>query len=176
MTLGMLIVPACIVRTMSSPTSPSVMETLAQLGLALPPAPKPVASYIPCVRSGNLLFVSGQLPFRDGALLAKGVVPSVVSLEVAQECARQCVLNGLAVVAGACGGSLDGVVQIVRLGVFVASDGDFVDQPKVANGASDLLQKIFGEAGRHARAAVGTNALPLGACVEVEMTVEVAPR
>lgn len=151
------------------------METLAQLGLALPPAPKPVASYVPFVLTGNLLIVSGQLPFKDGALIAKGCVPSAVGIDLAQECARQCVLNGLAVVAGACGGSLDKVVRVVRLGVFVASDNDFIEQPKVANGASDLLQKIFGEAGRHARAAVGTNALPLGACVEVEMMVEIAP-
>jgi len=105
-------------------------------------------------------------------LIATGKVPSVVSIELAQECARQCVLNGLAVVAGECGGSLDQVARIVRLGVFVSCDDGFSDQPKVANGASDFLQQIFGEAGRHARAAIGTNALPLNACVEVEMMVE----
>ncbi len=148
------------------------MEMLAKLGLALPVPPKPVASYVPSVRTGNLLIVSGQLPFRDGKLIATGKVPSVVSVEVAQECARQCVLNGLAVVAAESGGSLAHVSRIVRLGVFVACDDGFSDQPKVANGASDLLQQIFGEAGRHARAAVGTNALPLNACVEVEMMVE----
>lgn len=147
-------------------------EMLATLGLILPLAPKPVASYIPAVRTGNLLIISGQLPFRDGTLIATGLVPSRVSLEVAQECARQCVLNGLAVAASHCGGTLDGISRVVRLGVFVACDGGFSDQPKVANGASDLLQKIFGEAGRHARAAVGTNALPLDACVEVEMMLE----
>ncbi len=151
-----------------------IVETLASLGLAIPEAPKPVASYIPSVRTGNLLFVSGQLPFRDGALLATGRVGADVSLEQAQTCARQCVLNGLAVVRGACGGSLDPVVRIVRLGVFVACVEGFGDQPKVANGASDLLQQLFGEAGRHARAAVGTNSLPLNACVEVEMLVELA--
>jgi enamine deaminase RidA (YjgF/YER057c/UK114 family) len=148
-------------------------QALAALGLVLPPAPKPVASYIPCVRSGNLIFVSGQLPMRDGALIATGSCPSPVSIEVAQECARQCVLNGLAVVADALGGSLDRVERIIRLGVFVNSVDGFTEQPKVANGASELLQQVFGERGRHARAAVGTNALPLGACVEVEMTVEV---
>ena len=160
---------------MSNSHDQRVTETLALLGLAIPAAPKPVASYIPCVRTGNLLFVSGQLPFRDGALIATGRVGDAVTLEVAQSCAQQCVLNGLAVVRGACGGSLDQVVRIVRLGVFVASVEGFGDQPKVANGASDLLQRLFGESGRHARAAVGTNALPLNACVEVEMLVELAP-
>lgn len=148
-------------------------EALADLGLALPAAPKPVASYVPSVQTGNLLIVSGQLPFRDGKLIATGKVPSAVSLETAQECARQCILNALAVVAGE-SKSLGQVARIVRLGVFVACDDGFADQPKVANGASDLLQQIFGEAGRHARAAVGTNALPLNACVEIEMMVELA--
>jgi len=151
----------------SSPTA-----ALANLGLVLPPVPKPVASYVPCVRTGNLLIISGQLPFRDGTLLATGLVPDPVSVERSQEAARQCVLNGLAVVAGECGGSLDRVARIVRLGVFVASCHGFTEQPKVANGASDLLQQIFGESGRHARVAVGTNALPLGASVEIEMMVE----
>ncbi|MFM7480671.1 MAG: RidA family protein [Planctomycetota bacterium] len=152
--------------------SVSPMAALANLGLVLPPAPKPVASYVPCVRTGNLLIISGQLPFRDGTLLATGLVPDPVSVERSQEAARQCVLNGLAVVAGECGGTLDRVARIVRLGVFVASCHGFTEQPKVANGASDLLQQIFGESGRHARAAVGTNALPLGASVEIEMMVE----
>lgn len=149
------------------------MAALKALGITLPPAPKPVAAYIPFVRSGSLIFVSGQLPMRDGALLATGQCPSPVPMEKAQEAARQCVLNGLAVVADALGGSLDRVERIVRLGVFVSSADGFTEQPKVANGASELLQQVFGERGRHARAAVGVNALPLGACVEVEMTVEV---
>lgn len=151
----------------------SPAAALSALGLTLPAAPKPVASYIPFVRSGNLIFVSGQLPMRDGALIATGSCPTEVPLERAQECARQCVLNGLAVVADALGGSLDRVERVVRLGVFVNSVDGYTEQPKVANGASELLQQIFGERGRHARAAVGVNALPLGACVEVEMTVEV---
>lgn len=149
------------------------MAALKALGITLPPAPKPVAAYIPFVRSGSLIFVSGQLPMRDGALLATGQCPGQVPMEKAQEAARQCVLNGLAVVADALGGSLDRVERIVRLGVFVSSTDGFTEQPKVANGASELLQQVFGERGRHARAAVGVNALPLGACVEVEMTVEV---
>ena len=151
----------------------TTQERLTDLGLTLPGAPKPVAAYVPSVRTGNLLYVSGQLPFRDGQLLATGPVPSAVSIEQAQEAARQCVLNALAVLAEAVGGDLDRVRRIVRLGVFVASDPTFTDQPKVANGASELLQDIFGDLGRHARAAVGSVALPLGASVEVEMIAEI---
>ena len=148
-------------------------QRLADLGLTLPDAPKPLAAYVPSVRAGNLVFVSGQLPFRDGNLIATGPVPSAISIEQAQEAARQCVLNALAVLAEAIGGDLDRVRRIVRLGVFVASDPTFTDQPQVANGASELLQDIFGDLGRHARAAVGSVALPLGATVEVEMIAEV---
>lgn len=151
---------------------PTPESRLVELGLTLPSPPKPVAAYIPCRRTGSLVFVSGQVPFKDGALLAKGAVPSAVSIEHAQACARQCVLNGLAHLRVEIG-SLDRVRQIVRLGVFVCSEAGFFDQPKVANGASELLAEIFGEAGRHARAAVGSIALPLGAPVEVEMVVEV---
>lgn len=143
------------------------------MGLILPAAPKPVASYVPSVRSGPLIFVSGQLPFRDGSLIATGPVPSATALEEAKAAAKQCVLNGLAVLSGELGGDLDRVRRIVRLGVFVCSDPGFAEQPKVANGASDLLQEIFGERGRHARAAVGSIALPLGASVEVELLAEV---
>lgn len=146
---------------------------LSQLGLSLPQAPKPVASYIPAVRTGNLIFISGQLPFRDGKLLSTGPVPSAVSVEAAQEAARQCILNGLAVLGDQIGGDFSRVVRVVRVGAFVCSDTGFTDQPKVANGGSELLQALFGESGRHARAAVGTNALPLGASVEIELLVEV---
>ena len=149
-------------------------QRLADLGLTLPDAPNPLAAYVPSVRAGNLVFVSGQLPFRDGQLIATGPVPSRVSIEQAQEAARQCVLNALAVLAEAVQGDLDRVRRIVRLGVFVASDPTFTDQPQVANGASELLQDIFGDIGRHARAAVGSVALPLGATVEVELIAEVA--
>lgn len=148
-------------------------QQLAALGLTLPPAPKPVASYIPAVRTGNLVFVSGQLPFRDGQLMSTGPVPSACSVEAAQAAARQCVLNGLAVVGDQIGGDFSRVVRIVRVGAFVQSDDGFTEQPKVANGGSELLQQLFGESGRHARAAVGTNALPLGASVEIELLVEV---
>jgi enamine deaminase RidA (YjgF/YER057c/UK114 family) len=152
---------------------PDIHQRLQTLGITLPAAPKPVAAYVPWVRTGNLVFVSGQIPFLDGKLVCTGPVPSQVSLENARQAARQCALNGLAIVMDALGGNLNRVRRIVRLGVFVCSDAGFVDQPKVANGASELLQDIFGEAGRHARAAVGSVALPLGATVEVEMVVEI---
>ena len=151
----------------------SISTRLHELGITLPAAPKPVAAYVPYVRTGNLIVVSGQVPFADGTLMATGPVPSVVSLDDAQAAARQCVLNGLAVVADALDGDLDRVTRIVRLGIFVYSDPDFTDQPKVGNGASELVVEIFGEAGRHARAAVGSVALPLGSTVEIEMMVEV---
>lgn len=151
--------------------SESPTQRLAALGLSLPPAPKPVAAYIPSCRVGNLVFVSGQLPMKDG-VLSKGVIPSQVSVEEGAAAARQAALNGLAVLAEAAGG-LDKVRRIVRVGVFVCSDAGFTEQPKVANGASEFMQEVFGEAGRHARAAVGTNALPLDATVEVEVLVEV---
>lgn len=145
---------------------------MAALGLSLPAPAAPVAAYIPTRRAGNLLYVSGQIPIREGALLAKGTVPSQVDLETARVCAVQCTLNALAAVRAAVG-SLDNVRQVVRVGCFVACDSGFGDQPKVANAASELLQQIFGEAGRHARAAVGTNALPLNVPVEVEFLFEI---
>lgn len=151
----------------------TVAERLSALGLVLPPPPKPVASYVPSVRSGSLVFVSGQLPFKDGALLATGPVPGTTSVDAARKAAEQCVLNALSVLAAELGGDLDRVRRIVRVGAFVCSDVGFTEQPKVANGASDLLQQIFGERGRHARAAVGSIALPLGASVEVELCAEV---
>ena len=148
-------------------------QQLSALGLTLPPAPKPVAAYVPAVRSGNLVYISGQLPMKDGQLMATGPVPSKCSFEAAQAAARQCVLNGLAVLGDQIGGDFSRVVRVVRVGAFIQSDNGWTDQPKVANGGSELLQQLFGEAGRHARAAVGTNALPLGASVEIELLVEV---
>lgn len=146
-------------------------ENLAKLGLALPTPAKPVAAYVPGVRSGNLLFVSGQLPFVDGKLPKTGRVGENVTLEEAQAFARQCAVNCLAVVKAETG-DLSKVKRVVRVGAFVASVETFTQQPQVANGASELLQQVFGEAGRHARAAVGVNVLPLGAPVEVELLVE----
>lgn len=151
----------------------SIAARLQQLGITLPMPPKPVAAYVPAVRSGGLIFVSGQIPFREGKLICTGPVPSRVSIEEACAAARQCALNALAILAAEVR-DLDGIQRIVRLGVFVCSDPGFTDQPKVANGASELLVEIFGEAGRHARAAVGSVALPLGATVEVEMIAEIS--
>lgn len=151
----------------------TIEAKLANLGLSLPTPPKPVAAYIPCVRTGNLVVVSGQLPMAAGQLLATGRVPSVVDLEQAQECARQCVLNGLAILKAELDGDWSGLVKVVRVGVFVQCDDGFSEQPQVANGASQLLVDVLGDAGRHARAAVGVNALPLNAPVEVEFTFEV---
>ncbi len=151
-----------------------INNRLKDLGITLPAPPKPVAAYIPFVRTGNLFYTSGQIPLLDGKLICTGPVPSAVSIDQARAAARQCALNGLAIVAGALDGDLNRVKRIVRLGVWVCSDPGFTDQPKVGNGASELLVEIFGEAGRHARAAVGSIALPLGATVEVEMLVEIA--
>lgn len=147
-------------------------RTLAELGLELPHAAAPVAAYVPVVEAGGLLHVSGQLPFRDGALMT-GRVGDDRDLEFAQEAARRCALMIVAQVKAALGG-LDRVERIVKLGVFVNSTGDFTDQPKVANGASELMVALFGESGRHARSAVGVPALPLGAVVEVDAVVKLA--
>lgn len=157
--------------TMTPPLDPE--RRLAELGLTLPPAPRPVAAYVPAKRAGNLLYVSGQIPLRDGSLIATGVVPREVSADLARACARQCVLNGLAVAKEALG-SLSAVRQVVRVGCFIACEPGFRAQPQIANGASELLVELFGEAGRHARAAVGSIDLPLGAPVEVEFLFEVA--
>lgn len=148
--------------------------SLARLGIVLPAPTAPVAAYIPARLSGSLLYISGQIPMREGKLMATGAVPTAVSIEVARECARQCTLNGLAA-AKAVLGSLGRIRQVVRVGCFVACESGFGDQPKIANGASELLMEIFGEAGRHARAAVGTNALPLNVPVEIEFLFEVEP-
>ena len=148
------------------------IEKLKELGLTLPEAPKPVGSYLPCVRVGDLVFVSGQLPTRAGTLIVKGKVGTAVTIEQAAEGAKVAALNGLAQVAAAAGG-LDNIVRIVRIGVFVNSGPGFTDQAKVANGASDFLVAVFGDAGRHARAAVGAAELPLDAAVEIELIVQV---
>jgi enamine deaminase RidA (YjgF/YER057c/UK114 family) len=147
-------------------------QKLADLGLALPQAAAPVAAYVPVVEAGGMLHVSGQLPFRDGQVVT-GRLGAGVSLEEGQEAARLCGLMLVAQIKAAVG-DLGRVRRIVKLGVFVNSAPDFTDQPKVANGASELMVALFGEAGRHARAAVGVAALPLGAAVEVDAVVEVA--
>lgn len=146
---------------------------LSDLGITLPEPPAPVAAYVPWVRSGNQVFVSGQLPFQDGELVHQGPVPSQVSTEDASAAARLCAINGLAVLNSAVDGDLSRVRRVLRLGVFVQSDDQFDGQPAIANGASSLMVDIFGDSGRHARAAVGVNALPLNTPVEVEFLFEV---
>ncbi len=155
---------------MSAATTPE--QRLAELGLTVPEVPKPVASYVPALRSGNHVFTSGQLPMRDGALMTVGKVGGEVSAEQAVECARQCALNALAAVASLVG-DLSAIRRIVKVVVYVASTPDFTGQPGVANGASELLGNAFGDIGQHARSAVGVAVLPLDAPVEVDLVVEV---
>ena len=144
---------------------------LAALGLELPAVAAPVGSYVPAVRAGDLVMTSGQLPLRDGTLVATGLVGGEVTPEQAYDAARTCALNALAAVDDLVG--LDSVVRVVKVVGYVASAPGFTGHPKVVNGASELLGEVFGEAGKHARAAVGVASLPLGAPVEVELTVEV---
>jgi enamine deaminase RidA (YjgF/YER057c/UK114 family) len=150
----------------------TVADRLAELGLTLPAVAAPVASYVPAVRTGNLVWTSGQLPFVDGSLAATGKVGAEVDAGRAQELARVCALNALAAVAAEVG-DLDRVRRVVKVVGYVASAPAFFGQPGVVNGASDLLSEVFGDAGRHARSAVGVAALPLDAPVEVEVVVEV---
>ena len=149
-----------------------VEYALAALGLAVPEVAKPVAVYIPAVRSGNHVFTSGQLPMRSGELMVTGKVGGEVSEEEAVACAQQCALNAIAAVKAEIG-DLDAVKRIVKVVAFVASTPDFTGQPRVANGASELFGQAFGEAGIHARSAVGVPVLPLDSPVEVELIVEV---
>jgi enamine deaminase RidA (YjgF/YER057c/UK114 family) len=149
-------------------TSP--LDRLAELGLELPPVVAPLASYVPAVRSGQLVFTSGQLPMVAGTLAATGKVGGEVSAEDAAGLARICALNALAAVHALAG--IDNVARVVKVVGFVASTPDFTGQPAVVNGASALLGEVFGEAGAHARSAVGVSALPLDAPVEVEIVVE----
>jgi enamine deaminase RidA (YjgF/YER057c/UK114 family) len=151
----------------------AVASRLAELGLTLPPVAKPVAAYVPAVVTGNLVFTAGQLPFVDGVLAATGKFGAAVTAEEGAALARICALNALAAAEGAIG-SLDRVTRVVKVVAFVASTPEFTGQPGVANGASELLGQIFGDAGAHARSAVGVPALPLDAPVEVELILEFA--
>ena len=147
-------------------------QRLAELGLTLPTVAAPVAAYVPAVRTGNLVWTSGQLPFVDGALAVTGKVGAEVEAGRAQELARTCALNALAAIAAEIG-DLDRIRRVVKVVGFVASAPGFFGQPGVINGASELLGEVFGDAGRHARSAVGVAVLPLDAPVEVEVVVEV---
>lgn len=142
-------------------------QRLRDLKIDLPAVPGPFGAYVPAKRVGNLVYVAGQLPMKDGKLLATGQVPGRCSIDAARVAARQCVINALAAV-NAIEGSVDHLSGVVRVGAFVSSDTAFTEQPKVANGASEFLLELFGDAGKHVRAAVGVNTLPLDASVEVE--------
>ena len=152
----------------------SIDQRLTELGIELPQAAAPVAAYVPAVERSGMLHISGQISFAEDGSLIKGRLGDDVDLEGGIAAARRCGIMLLAQMKAALG-SLDRVEKIVKLGVFVNSSPDFVDQPKVANGASELMQEVFGEAGRHARSAVGVAALPLGVAVEVDAVVAVRP-
>jgi enamine deaminase RidA (YjgF/YER057c/UK114 family) len=151
----------------------SVHSRLAELGIVIPEVVPPVAAYVPAIATGRCVYTSGQLPMRDGEMIAVGLVGGDVDPDTAQECARQCAINAIAAVQSAVG-NLDRVTRVVKVVGFVASAPGFTGQPAVINGASEVLLEIFGDGGRHARSAVGVAALPLNAPVEVEMIVEVA--
>lgn len=148
--------------------SETIQARLDRMGIELPEAAVPVANYVSYVRSGNQLFVSGQLPVANGKVLYSGQVGTDVSVEDAQAAARQCVLNLIAQVKAACEGDLEKVQRVIKLGGFVSSAAGFTDHAQVINGASDLISELFADKGKHARAAVGCSSLPLGAAVEVE--------
>ena len=147
---------------------------LKELGITLPEAAAPVANYVPYVVSGNLVFVSGQVTLEGGQFKFVGKVGQDLDVETGAKAARLCALNIIAQLKAACGGDLDRVQRIVKLGGFVNSTPDFTDQPKVINGASDLMVEVFGDKGRHARAAVSAGALPVGVSVEVDCVAEIA--
>jgi len=146
----------------------TIESRLAELDITLPKADVAVANYVPVARSGELLFVSGQLPMADGKVAWTGRLGEALDLEEGQQAARLCAINVLAHLKSALYGDLDRVKRVIRLGGYVASSGDFIGQSQVINGASDLMVDIFGDTGRHARAAVGVNILPLCAAVELE--------
>ena len=147
---------------------------LQELDIDLPDAPAPAANYVPFVISGNLVFVAGQIPFTGGEIKHNGKVGSDYSVAEGKDIARICALNIIAQVKAACGGDLDRVVRCVKLGGFVNCADDFTQHPEVVNGASDLMVEVFGDAGRHARFAVGSNALPRGVPVEVDAVFEIS--
>jgi enamine deaminase RidA (YjgF/YER057c/UK114 family) len=149
-----------------------VRQRLEAEGLRLPPGPKALGDYVPAVRAGDLVFTSGQLPMRDGGLIATGSVGAGVDVPVARECAERSALNALAAASTVC--DLDDVVSVVKLNGYVASAPGFTSQPAVVDAASAVMLSAFGEAGRHARAAVGVAALPLGSPVEVEVVLRLA--
>jgi enamine deaminase RidA (YjgF/YER057c/UK114 family) len=156
------------------PAMPNIEQRLTELGITLPAPPAPVASYVPFTITGNLVVISGQIPIEGGKPQFIGKLGADISLEDGKAAARLCVLNLVAQVKAACGGNLDRVTRCLRLGVFVNATPDFTQHPEVANGASDFLVQVFGDIGRHARAAVGAGSLPRGVAVEVEGLFEIS--
>jgi enamine deaminase RidA (YjgF/YER057c/UK114 family) len=152
----------------------NVADKLRSLNIVLPPVSGPFGAYVPARRAGNLIYVAGQLPMKDGTLMASGQVPSRCSVEAARAAARQCVINCIAAVQMLEGGGIEQIAGVARVGAFVSSDANFTDQPRVADAASELLKEIFGPSGQHARAAVGVNTLPRDASVEIEVIFEAA--
>jgi len=153
---------------------PIIEQRLSELGITLPVPPAPVASYVPYTISGKLVVISGQIPLENGKPHHIGKLGADISLEDGQAAARLCALNLVAQLKAACGGDLDRVTRCLRLGVFVNATPDFTQQPEVANGASDFIVQVFGDSGRHARAAVGAGSLPRGVAVEVEGLFEIS--
>jgi enamine deaminase RidA (YjgF/YER057c/UK114 family) len=151
---------------------PTIDDTLKNLGISLAPPVKPVANYVPWVRTGNLVFISGQVPLSNGKVAHPGVLGQTVTLGDGAKEARQCAINIITHLRDACDGDLSRIKRIVKLTGFVAATAGFQDHPKVVNGASDLMVAVFGEKGRHARAAVGVSSLPLGVAVEIEAIAE----
>lgn len=151
-----------------------VEARLAKLGIEVPAAAAPVANYVGYVQTGKLVFVSGQVPVKDGKFQFQGKLGAGLSLEDGQAAARLCAINVISQVKAACGGDLDRVQRVVKLTGFVNSTQEFTDQPKVVNGASDLMVEVFGDKGKHSRAAVSAASLPVGVAVEVEAVVEIA--
>ena len=151
-----------------------VEARLKEMGITIPDAPAPAANYVPWMRTGNLIHVAGQVPFVDGKLTATGHLGANASVEDGYDQAKICAINLIAQVKVACDGDLDRVTQVVKLGGFVASTPDFTQQPAVENGASDLMVAAFGDAGKHARFAVGSSVLPLGCLVEVDGIFEIS--
>ena len=150
-----------------------IVDRLKENNIILPAPPNPAGSYIPVVSTGNLAFVSGQIPIKDGNIKFMGKVPDEQSIETAQDAAKLCIVNALAQL-NAYFGTLEKITKIVRISCFVNSSANFTEQPKIINAASDLLFKIFGETGKHSRIAVGVSSLPLNSTVEIDMVVEIS--
>jgi len=148
-----------------------ILHKLKEVGITLPNPPNPAGSYIPVVTTGNLAFVSGQIPIQDGKVKFTGKIPGEQTIESAQEAAKLCIINGLAQL-NAFFGTLENITKIIRISGFVNSSPDFTDQPKIINAASDLLFKIFGDNGKHSRIAISAGSLPLNATIEIDMIVE----